>query len=134
MPKALVRSTDGAIQAVMFPTYSSVQDDEDSIKRIIRRSVKISSFLIFPMMFGLAAVAEHVIHIVLGVKWLPAVPYLQIFCIFWSFNPIHSAKQQAIKAVGRSDVSLKLEVIIRIESIIILLISIPFGIYAIAFS
>lgn len=134
IPKALVSSTDGAIQAVMFPTYSSVQDDEDSIKRIIRRSVKTSSFLIFPMMFGLAAVAEPLIIILLGEKWLPAVPFLQIFCVFYGFQPIHSAKQQAIKAIGRSDISLKLEVIVRIESIVILLISIPFGIYAIAVS
>lgn len=134
IPSALVGSLNGSIQAVLFPTMSALQDDEDGLKRAIRRSVKTSTFLIFPMMFGLAAVAEPLVKILLGAKWLPSVPFLQIFCIFYSMQPIHSAKQEAIKAIGRSDISLKLEVILRIESIIILLISIPFGIYAIALS
>lgn len=134
IPSAIVTGINGTVRAVLFPTMSSLQDDEDGLKRAIRRSVKTSSFLLFPMMFGLAAVAEPVISLLLGSRWLPAVPFLQIFCLFYAFQPIHSAKQEAIKAIGRSDISLKLEIILRVVSIVALLISIPFGIYAIALS
>ena len=110
IPSALVGSLNGSIQAVLFPTMSTLQDDKDGLKRAIRRSVKTSTFLIFPMMFGLAAVSEPVVKILLGTKWLPAVPFLQIFCLYYAFNPVHSAKQEAIKAIGRSDILLKWKV------------------------
>lgn len=132
VPKTLVNSLNGSIQAVMLPTLSSIQDDEDSVKRVVRRSIKTSSFLIFPMMAGLAAVAEPAVKIVLGEQWMPAVPFLQIFCISSALLPIHTANLQAINAMGRSDIFLKLEVIKKISSLIILGVSIPFGIYAIA--
>lgn len=134
IPKVLITSTDGAIQAVMLPTYSSMQDDDDQIKKVIRRSVRVSSFLIFPLMIGLAAVAEPLIEVILGEKWLPAAPFLQIFCVVFASEPINSAKRQAIRAIGRSDIVLKVNVINKTISIIILLLAIPFGIYAITAS
>lgn len=91
-----------------------------------------SSFIMFPMMVGLAVVAEPVVKIILTDKWLPAVPFLQIFCASYSLWPIHTANLQAINALGRSDIFLKLEIIKKVIGIIILGVSIPFGIYAIA--
>ena len=132
MPKMLVNNLDGSIQAVMLPTLSSLQDDDSSVKRVVRRSIKTSSFLVFPMMAGLAAVAEPAILLVLGEKWLPTVPFLQIFCISSALLPVHTANLQAINAMGRSDIFLKLEIIKKVLGLTILGISISFGIYAIA--
>jgi O-antigen/teichoic acid export membrane protein len=82
------------------------------------------------MMFGLAVVAEPLISFLLTDKWLPCVPYLQIYCISYCFEPIQTANLQAIKAVGRSDIFLKLEIIKKTLGITVLFITIPMGLRA----
>jgi len=131
-PQVLVTNIDGSIQSVMLPTLSAHQDDRKRVKEMMRRAIVSSSFLVFPMMFGMAAVAEPLIKIVLTDKWLSAVPFLQIFCISYSLMPIHTSNLQAINAMGRSDIFLKLEIIKKILGLIILGVSLPFGVYAIA--
>ncbi len=132
IPTALVSSFDGSIQAVMLPTLSSFQDNEVDLKRIIRRSIKTSSFFILPMMVGLVTVAEPLVLHVMGEKWLPAVPFLRIFCIAQALSPIQTANVQVVNAIGRSDIYLKLEVIKDSFGLIVIVFSVPFGIYAIA--
>lgn len=131
-PKVIVTNINGSIQSVMLPALSSHQDNKLRVKQMVKHSIVTSSFLIFPMMIGMAVVAEPMVKIILTEKWLPAVPFLQIFCISYALMPIHTANLQAINAIGRSDVFLKLEIIKKIMGLIILSISIPFGIFAIA--
>ena len=131
-PKLIVTNMDGAIQSVMLPALSDEQDNKKRVKEMVRRAIVTSSFLVFPMMVGLAVVAEPMIKIVLTDKWLPAAPFLQIFCASYALIPIHTANLQAINALGRSDVFLKLEIIKKVIGILILAISINFGIYAMA--
>jgi teichuronic acid exporter len=131
-PSVIVSNINGSINSVMLPTLSVHQDDKNMVREIMRRAIVSSSFLIFPMMIGMAVVAEPLIKIVLTDKWLPAVPFLQIFCITYSFMPIQSANLQAINAMGRSDIYLIISIIKRVYGLIILLISIQFGVYAIA--
>ena len=132
-PKTIVTNIDGSIQSVMLPTLSAHQDNKKRVSNMMRRAVMTSSFLIFPMMIGLAVVAEPLVKIVLTDKWLPAVPFLQIFALSYSLHPIHTANLQAINALGKSDIFLKLEIIKKIIGLIILGISLPFGVYALAF-
>lgn len=131
-PKLIVTNIDGSIQSVMLPTLSAHQDDRVRVKDMVRRSIVTSSFIMLPMMVGLAVVAEPLVKILLTDKWLPSVPFLQIFCASYALMPIHTANLQAINALGRSDIFLKLEVIKKVIGLIILGISIPFGIYAMA--
>lgn len=131
-PKVIVTNIDGSIQSVIFPVLSSQQDNRMKIKNIMRRAIVTSSFIMFPMMIGMAVIAEPLVNLILTDKWLPAVPFLQIFCISYSLRPIHTANLQAIKALGRSDIFLKLEIIKKTIGLSILGISIPFGIYAMA--
>lgn len=133
-PSLIVNNINGSIQAVMFPTLSSYQDDKNRVKEMVRRSIVTSSFIIFPMMIGLAVIAEPLVKLLLTEKWLPAVPFIQIFCAGYALWPIHTANLQAINALGRSDVFLKLEIIKKLIGLIILLVSIPFGVYALAIS
>lgn len=116
----------------MLPALSSQQDDINKVKNMVRRSITTSSFLVFPMLVGLAVIAKPLVLVVLTEKWLDAVPFLQIFCLVYAFWPIHTANLQAINALGRSDIFLKLEVIKKILGLSILFISIRYGVYAIA--
>ena len=131
-PNIIVINIDGTIQSVMFPALSSNQDNTKRIKEMVRRSIVISSYIIFPLMVGLGVVAEPLVKIVLTEKWLPSVPFLQIFCASFALRPIHGANLQAIKALGRSDVFLKLEIIKKVLGTIILIISFCFNIYVVA--
>lgn len=130
IPSMLVSNIDGSIQSVMLPALSSEQNDKQRLKEITRRSILTSTFLVFPVMVGLAVVAKSLIVILLTEKWLPAVPFMQLSCIAFAFYPIHTANLQAINAIGRSDIFLKLEIIKKILGISILIVSVPFGIYA----
>lgn len=85
------------------------------------------------MMAGLAAVGEPVIRILLTEKWMKAVPFLQIFCLYYALWPIMTPKLQVIMALGRSDIILKREILSTTIGIMILLVSVPRGVYAIAF-
>lgn len=131
-PKVVVANINGAIGSVMLPAYSRSQEDTGRIKQMVRRSIVSSSFIIFPMMIGMFVVADDLINLILTKKWEEAVPFVKIFCLYYAFMPIHTANIQAINAIGRSDIFLKLEIVKKIIGIIILLISLPFGVYAIA--
>lgn len=131
-PSLIVSNIDSSIQSVMFPVLASQQENKLRVKDMVRRSIVTSSFIIFPLMVGLAVTAEPLTKVLLTNKWLPAVPFLQILCVAYAIWPIHTANLQAINALGRSDIFLRLEVIKKIVGITILGISIPFGIYAMA--
>lgn len=131
-PKLITINIDGSISSVMLPALANEQDNKEKLKNMMRRAIKTSSFLLFPMMFGLAAVSEPLVRIILTDKWLPAVPLMQLLCFSYVLWPIHTVNLQAISAMGRSDIFLKLEIIKKIVGVIALLISIPFGIQFIA--
>lgn len=131
-PKIIVSNINGSIQAVMLPALSAHQDDRQRVKAMMRRAIKTSSFIMFPMMVGMAVVAEPMVLLLLTEKWLPAVPFLQVFCFTYMLWPIHTANLQAINALGRSDIFLKLEIIKKTIGLVILVISVPMGVYAIA--
>lgn len=119
-PQFLINAVNGTVQSVMLPVMSAKQDDRQCLKEIARNSVTISSYILFPVMAGLAAVAPPVVSLLLTDKWLPSVPYLRIFCFSLAFYPVHSCNLQVINAMGRSDVFLKLAVIKRSMGCILL--------------
>lgn len=131
-PQIIVTNINGAIQSVMLPTLSAEQENTKRVKDIVRRSIITSSFVLFPIMVGLAVVAEPLVSILLTDKWLPSVPFLQIACVSYALWPIHTANLQAINALGRSDIFLKLEIIKKVMGISILIASIFYGVYGIA--
>ena len=126
-PKLIVSNLNTSIQSVMFPSLSSMQDNKSQLKKMMRRAVVTSSFLILPLMAGIAAVATPLTLFVLGEKWLPAVPFIQICCFVYAFWPIHTTNLSAINAVGRSDVFLKLEFIKKTYGLTALLLAIYFS-------
>lgn len=133
-PKLIVTNINTSIDSVLLPTMSNEQDNHVRVKDMTRRAIKISTYIMAPLMIGLAFCAKPIVQIVLTDKWLPCVPYLQIFCISYLFWPIHMANLNAIKAMGRSDLFLKLEVIKKFIGMILLLITMNISVMAMAYS
>lgn len=133
-PQMLVLNVNSSIDSVLLPAMSSEQDDKKRVKAMTRRSIQVSAYVISPMMIGLFVIAPSLIEIVLTENWLPCVPYVQVFCIAYLFYPINTANLNAIRAVGRSDLYLKLDIIKKIIGVIVLLIALKFGPLAMAFS
>lgn len=133
-PGLIVTNINASISGVLFPALSNVQDDINKVKLMTRKALQVSSFIILPCMFGIAAIAKPLISILLTDKWLPCVPFLQLFCISYGLWPIHTANLQAIKAIGRSDIFLKLEIIKKIIGIFALIISVKISPLAMAIS
>lgn len=132
-PKVIETNIDSAVEGVLFPVMSEVQDDKVRLKSMVRRFISSSTFAVFPIMAGLAAIARPFVIILLTDKWLPAVAFIQFNCFIKAFMPIFKANLQAINAVGRSDIFLKLEIIKRTIGILILIVTLPFGLYAMMF-
>lgn len=123
-PELLVNNINGSVQSVMLPALSKEQDNKERMKSMMRRSIVTSSFIIFPLVMGLAVVAEPLVSLLLTDKWLPCVPYLRVYCFTFAFYPIHTANLQALNAQGRSDQFLKLEIIKKSYGLVVLLISV----------
>jgi teichuronic acid exporter len=131
-PAIIVTNINGSILSVMLPTFSSQQDNIQKLKELLRRSISSSSFIIFPIMIGLAVIAEPLIYLLLTEKWLPAVPFLQIYCLIFALWPFHTAHMQAVIAIGRSDIYFAREVMTKIIGIVILGMTLFHGVFWIA--
>lgn len=107
-PYLIIDNVNTSITNVLFPAMSSRQKDPETVRAMTRRTMRLSAYVLSPMLFGLAAVADPLVELVLTEKWLPCVPYLQILCINCVLTPLHTANTQAILALGRSDIALKL--------------------------
>lgn len=134
LPQLVVNNINTAIDSVLLPVMSNVQDDRDRVREMTRRAIKTSIYIMAPLMMGLVFCAEPIVKLLLTEKWLPCVPYLRIFCITYMFWPIHTANLNAIKAMGRSDIFLRLEIIKKIIGLILLLVTMRISVLAMAYS
>lgn len=123
-PQFIIGAINSSIQAVMLPVMSQKQDDKSEAKELMRTSMTMSAYIIFPMMAGLAAVASPLVSLLLTDKWLPCVPYMQIYCFTLAFYPVHSCNLQTINAMGRSDLFLKLEIIKTLYGVTLLVVAV----------
>lgn len=123
-PLTLIDNIDGSVQSVMLPAYSARQDDLEDIKRMLRKTISLSTYLVFPAMTLLAIAGKPTIYLLLGKNWLDCVPYLQLFCFIAMLFPLQTANLQAINALGRSDVYLMLMTWKRSLGVVLLLASI----------
>lgn len=131
-PNLLVTNINSSVGAVLFPKMSQEQDDRTRIKQTCRNSIRFSSFVMMPLMLGMAACAEPVVRLLLTDKWINCVPFLQLFCIIYMFYPMHTANMQAIKAIGKSGTFLTLEIIKKSLELICLFLVMRISVTAIA--
>ncbi len=123
-PMVISTTIESGIQSVMFPVLSKIQDQKERLKETLKKSVAMGSLFVFPIMLGLAVVAKPLTVILLTEKWLPSVPYMQLFCFAYMTKSLTTANLTAIKSIGRSDVYMKLEIVRRVIMITILLVTV----------
>lgn len=133
-PKLIVANINTSIDSVLLPTMSQAQDDRERVKMMTRRAIKTSTYVMAPLMMGLVFCAVPIVKLVLTDKWLPCVFFLRVFCITYMFWPIHTANLNAINAMGRSDLFLKLEVIKKVVGMILLFSTMWLSVKAMAYS
>lgn len=117
------------IYKVSYPVLSSIQDDNEHLKNTFRQIIKITMFVTFVLMLGLCAIAEPMIVAVIGEKWLPCVPFLQILCLYYIFYPLSALNLIVLQVKGRSDLFLKLEIIKKIIAVGPILLGVFINIY-----
>ena len=133
-PQLIITNINTSIDSVLFPSMSSVQDSKEAVKSMTRRAMKTSTYIMAPLLIGLAACGKAVISILITDKWMPSYPFMVIFCITFVFYPVNTANLNAIKAMGRSDLFLKLEVFKKIVGITAVLITFRISVMAMAYS
>jgi O-antigen/teichoic acid export membrane protein len=123
----------GILQRVTYPVLCTIQNDDDRLASVYRRFLRISAFVIFPLMTGLAAVAKPTILILLKEQWLFTATLLQILCFSMMWYPIHAINLNLLQVKGRSDLFLKLEIWKKILGVVVLCATLPFGLIAMCF-
>lgn len=127
VPSLVYNNINATFESVLFSAIAKIQDNTESVKRVLRKMIKTISYIIMPIMFGLVVTSENFIKILLTDTWLPCVPYLQIVAIQQCFGVISNVHLQSIKAIGRSDILLKLEFIKKPLFLIFIIIGMQFG-------
>lgn len=130
-PQIINTNINESISSVLFPVLAKAQDNVRLLKNYMVRVIKISSFVIFPLQFGLIAVAPRFVSVILTDKWLGCVPYLRIMCLSFLLTPIFTANQQVMKAMGKSGWVLTISFILSVADIAMVLLTLPFGVGAI---
>lgn len=128
IPKLLGNTVDVTLARVSFPALVRLQDDPLRLRNAMRRMITCSTFVVFPLMIGCGLVAEPLIGILYGERWLPAVPFVQVTCFAMAFRPFDTINLQAINARGRSDIYLKLVVLRRIIGLCVMALALPRGV------
>ena len=132
MPNLLMSNIVSTIQSILFPVFSSEQDNKEHVKYMVRRSIKTTCLFIFPILIGLLVASENFVIVFYTEKWISIVPFIRIFCIAQILMPIQIVNIQAIMSLGYSNIILKLEIIKKIIEISILVVSMYWGVMAIA--
>jgi len=125
-----VHNLSSSIGRVTYPVFSSIQNDKNRLRDGVRKTLSMMAILTFPLMIGLMVVAKPLVIILIGDRWLPSVPYLQLLCIVGLLYPLHAINLNVLKAQGRSDLFLKLEVIKKFNALIAILVTYRWGITA----
>lgn len=133
MPNVIVNNINTSIDSVLFPVIASEQNNRKEVKKITRQAIMTSNYLMAPLMMGMAFAADSLIRVLLTEAWLPCVPYLRVFCIIYMLQPVHTANTNAVKAMGRSDLLLKIEIIKKTIGITILILCMRHGMPAILY-
>lgn len=129
-PRLGVDTLNMVFSSVIFPGFASIQNDRVRMRTIAERGLKTVIFLTTPILCCILVISKQLVLILLGEKWLPCVPFMQLCCVINLFFPLHTLNLQIITACGRSDVFLILEVIKKVQAIIIIFITYRFGVMA----
>lgn len=132
LPGILVTNINSSISSVLFPAMTMKQGDRDKMKEVVRTSIRVGSYVMWPLMLGLMVLSEPVVRLVFTEKWLPCVPFMQIACIQYALEPVQTANVQAVKAMGKGRTFLLMEIVKKSFGIVMILAVMYRGVMAIA--
>lgn len=115
-----------SIQRVTYPVLSSIKEDDEKLRRNFKNIIKMSVLIVFPLMIGLATIADPLVNLLFGEKWAPSIVYLQLLCIAGMLHPLHAINSNILQVKGRSDLFLILEIIQRIIMTILIALALLF--------
>lgn len=124
VPQVIINNVTVTIQSIMLPTFSAFQDDKQKLKQLLRKSISMSAFIIFPLMIGLALISKPLVILFFTENWIEAVPFIQIASITYLIYPINAANIQATTSLGRGNILLKNELLIKVIGFLVLICSI----------
>ncbi len=128
-PSLISTTVTGMIGKVTFPVLCQINDDLPRLKEMYCRMLRVTCYVVFPLLMGLCALAKPLIDVLITSKWEPAVPYMQVLCFSLMWHPVNQLSLNVITALGRSDYILKAEILKKIVGISILVATIPMGIF-----
>ena len=128
LPSLAMNEVDGTLGRVSFPALVQMQDDRIKLRDAMRRMMMCSTFLVFPLMVGVAACAKSELRLLYGEQWVPAAPYMVLACFTFALWPFHTINLKGIMALGRSDVFLKLEIVKKVLKLAFILAFFRFGV------
>lgn len=123
-PSLLVTNVNNSINKVMLPAFSKKQDNLAELKKMLRQSIRVGIYILAPLLIGFAAVSDNFVRLLLTDKWIACVPYIQVFCLVYLTRPLETSCHQALLAIGRSDIVMKIIVAINVFAITTILVAI----------
>lgn len=131
-PALVVDNLNAPMSSVILPVLAEIKTNGREIKFAVRKAAQISSFIVFPLMGMLFVSASNLVSFLLGAKWLESVPYLQIACVFYLFQPLQTINWQVLKSLGKGQLCIKLEILKKVLCFAMLLFAVPNGVIAIS--
>lgn len=125
-PAIIVTNINSSIIRVMFPALSVQQNDKQQMRVMVKKSVQMSAYLLSPLLIGLMIIAKPLIVLLLTDRWIECVKYIYVFAITYLFMPIHAINEQAIKATGHSEITLRVEITKKVFGIALIITTIIF--------
>lgn len=133
-PNMIGQNIVSSVNSVMFSVLAKTQDDNKRFNEILQKSYKLNAFVMLPICVGFFCVAESFVRILLGAKWLPCVPYIEIFCVVMFFNSVEAIFNNGPMALGKSTATMILGILECVLNIVLLIVAVPFGVMAIGYS
>ena len=128
LPRMAMNEVDATLGRVTFPALVLLQNDKAKLRESMRRTMRCSTFLVFPLMVGIAACSKSELLLLYGPQWVPATPYMMLACVGFALWPFHTINLRGILALGRSDVFLKLEIVKKTLGLIVILSTFRLGV------
>ena len=133
-PQVIMTNINTAVNKVFFPVMANVNDDKSQLKKIARSAIIGTALITFPLMTFLIVAADKIILLLLTEKWMFSIPFMRTLCLFWIVQPVQTVNWQILKATGRSDLCLKLEIIKKIIGVGLVISTMMISVQALAWS
>lgn len=130
MPELMMNQVDATLGRVTFPALVQMQGDRERLREAMRRMIQFSTFLVFPLMTGVAVCSKPALRLLYGEQWVPAAPYMMLSCFSFALWPLHTINLRGIMVLGRSDIFLKLEIAKKTLTLLVMLAAYRYGVFA----